>query len=160
MAAAPSQSGGRSLSEPKRRNQMRSCPIAARTPHHLRIEEAMAAKRILLIEDEREVANMLTLALRSGDYEVEYAHPAAQARACLNSRRYDLVIADWRLPDGNGLDLADIAADNGTKTMLVSGYLFQMPAERMQRHEVLMKPMRAHELLDAVGRAIGSAHEE
>jgi two-component system, NtrC family, response regulator HydG len=115
----------------------------------------MAAKRILLIEDEREVANMLTLALRSGDYEVEFVHTAEQARACLISGRYDLVIADWRLPDGNGLDLADIAADNGTKTMLVSGYLFQMPAERMQRHEVLMKPMRAHELLDAVERTIG-----
>jgi two-component system, NtrC family, response regulator HydG len=120
----------------------------------------MAAKRILLIEDEREVANMLTLALRSGDYEVEFVHTAEQARACLISGRYDLVIADWRLPDGNGLDLADIAADNGTKTMMVSGYLFQMPAERAQRHEVLMKPMRAHEVLDAVGRAIGSAHVE
>ena len=79
----------------------------------------MAAKRILLIEDEREVANMLTLALRSSDYEVEYAHTAEQARACLSSGRYDLVITDWRLPDGNGLDIADIAADNGTKTMIV-----------------------------------------
>src|SRR3954471_19692963 len=118
----------------------------------------MAAKRILLIEDEREVANMLTLALRSSDYEVEYAHTAEQARACLSSGRYDLVITDWRLPDGNGLDIADIAADNGTKTMIVSGYLIQMPAERAQRHEVLMKPMRAHEVLDAVGRAIGPAH--
>src|SRR3954466_11869789 len=86
--------------------------------HSLRLTKAgcaMAAKRILLIEDEREVANMLTLALRSGDYEVEYAHTAEHARACLNSRRYDLVITDWRLPDGDGLDLADIAADNGTK---------------------------------------------
>src|ERR1044071_4281733 len=64
---------------------------------------AMAAKRILLIDDEREVANMLTLALRSGDYEVEFAHTAEHARTCLNSGRYDLVIVDWRLPDGDGL---------------------------------------------------------
>src|ERR1051325_12101937 len=33
----------------------------------------MAAKRTLLIEDEREVANTLTLALRSGVYEVDRA---------------------------------------------------------------------------------------
>src|SRR3954454_18617108 len=110
----------------------------------------MPAKRILLVEDEREVANMLTLALRSGDYEVEFAHTAEQARACLSAGRYDLVITDWRLPDGDGLDVADTAGDNGTKTMLVSGYLFQMPAERAQRHEVLMKPLRAAELLQAV----------
>jgi DNA-binding response OmpR family regulator len=111
---------------------------------------AMPAKRILLVEDEREVANTLTLtlALRSGDYDVEFAHTAEQARARLNSGRFDLVITDWRLPDGDGLDVADTAADNGTKTMLVSGYLFQMPAERAQRHEVLMKPLRAAELLE------------
>ena len=117
----------------------------------------MLAKRILLVEDEREVANMLTLALRSGDYEVEFAHTAEHARACLNSGRYDLVVADWRLPDGDGLDIADLAADHGSKTMLVSGYAFQMPAERMQRHELLMKPVRPYEVLDAVGRAIGPA---
>ena len=58
----------------------------------------MAAKRILLIEDEREVANMLTLALRSGDYEVDIAHTAAQARACLNATRYDLVTRTGGFP--------------------------------------------------------------
>jgi DNA-binding response OmpR family regulator len=45
----------------------------------------MAAKRTLLIEDEREVANTLTLALRSGVYEVEQAlgtiaHEPARSR--------------------------------------------------------------------------------
>src|SRR5437764_3883828 len=100
----------------------------------------MAAKRILLIEDEREVANMLTLALRSGDYEVEFAHTAEQARACLGTGRYDLVISDFRLPDGDGLDLADEAKGSGIKTLIVSGYVFQAPASRLAQHEVLMKP--------------------
>ena len=120
----------------------------------------MAEKRILLIEDDEDVGALLAVALEGDGYEVDVATTAAESWARLAAQAYALVIADWRLPDGNGLDLADIAADNGTKTMMVSGYLFQMPAERAQRHEVLMKPMRAHEVLDAVGRAIGSAHVE
>jgi two-component system response regulator HydG len=116
-------------------------------------------KRVLLIEDEREVANMLTLALRSEDYEVEFAHTAAHARTRLNSDTYDLIIADWRLPDGNGLEIADLAADYGIKTMLISGYPSQIPAERAARHQLLTKPMRPHELLDAVERTIGKATE-
>src|SRR4051794_13197209 len=64
----------------------------AHCPHRTFLRAAedgvMSAKRILLIEDERDVANMLTLALRSGDYEVEFAHTAEQARACLGTGRY------------------------------------------------------------------------
>jgi|GraSoiStandDraft_45_1057281.scaffolds.fasta_scaffold292265_1 two-component system response regulator HydG len=117
----------------------------------------MPAKHILLIEDERPVANMLGIALRSEGYDVDLAETAADARKRLDSLRYDLVIADWRLPDGDGLDMADLAADNGSKTMLISGYLFQVPAERTVRHELLMKPMRPQELIDAVERMIGKA---
>ena len=70
---------------------------------------------------------------------------------------YDLVISDWRIPDGNGLLLADIAAELGAKTMVMSGYLFQMPGGRADRHETLMKPLRPSEIVAAVERSIGKA---
>ena len=119
----------------------------------------MAAKRILLVEDENDVCNMLTLALRGEGYEVERADTATRARQRLKGISYDLVITDWRLPDGDGLEIADAAADDGIKTILISGYLFQIPAERTTRHELLMKPMRPHELAEAVERIIGKANE-
>ena len=53
--------------------------------------------------------------------------------------------------------LADEAKASGIKTVVVSGYLFQAPASRLAQHEVLMKPMRAAELLEAVERLIGRA---
>ena len=37
---------------------------------------------------------------------------------------------------------------------MISGYLFQIPAERAARHELLMKPMRPQELIDAVERLL------
>ena len=49
----------------------------------------------------------------------------------LDRLAYSLVISDWRLPDGNGLLIADIAAELGAQTIVMSGYLFQMPADRV-----------------------------
>jgi DNA-binding response OmpR family regulator len=115
----------------------------------------MPAKRILLVEDDVDVRGMLDTALMGEGYAVDPAETAAQARSRLDASRYDLVVADWRLPDGNGLDIADLAADRGMKTILMSGYLFQIPAEKTARHELLMKPMRPSELVQAVKRLIG-----
>jgi hypothetical protein len=54
-----------------------------------------------------------------------------------------VVVADWRLPDGDGIELADWAARLGAKTVIVSGYLFALPPASTARHEVIMKPVRA-----------------
>ena len=83
----------------------------------------MPVKRILFVEDDREVSNMLGIALRGEGYDVDLAGTAARARMLLASLRYDLVVADWRLPDGDGLDLLDQALKDGAKTMILSGYL-------------------------------------
>jgi hypothetical protein len=37
----------------------------------------------------------------------------------------------------------------------MSGYLFQIPAEKTDRHELLMKPMRPSELIATASRLIG-----
>ena len=114
----------------------------------------MADRRVLIIEDESDVAETTALVLRGAGYTVDVAEGAGRARARLNANHYSLVIADWRLPDGNGLDLANIAAAAGSKTILMSAYLFQIPASETQRHELLMKPVRPSELVAVVKRLI------
>ena len=115
----------------------------------------MVAERILLIEDEPDSADLLALGLRSAGYTVDVAETAALARTRLDGMRYALVIVDWRLPDGDGIEIADVAAATGAKTILTSGYVLQMPAARVAAHEILMKPLRPRELLAAVERTIG-----
>ena len=53
--------------------------------------------------------------------------------------------------------IADAAADLGAATIVMSGYLFQMPGGRAERHETLMKPLRPSEIVAAVERRIGRA---
>jgi DNA-binding response OmpR family regulator len=117
----------------------------------------MAEKRILLVEDEPEISDFLTTALRGSGYAVDAARTAAEAWACLDAHRYALVIADWRLPDGDGTLILDWAIDQGIVTRLMSGYLFRMPGGRAERHETLMKPLRPSEIVAAVEHAIGKA---
>ena len=117
----------------------------------------MPEKRILLVEDERTTHELLAHVLIAEGYAVDVAITFAEATTCLEERPYTLVISDWRLPDGDGLLVADKAADTGAKTILMSGYLFQMSGARADRHETMMKPLRPSELVAAVERSIGRA---
>jgi two-component system response regulator HydG len=117
----------------------------------------MAAKRILLLEDDEALAEMLVLILRSGGYSVDLALTMAQAEQQFADQGYELVVADWRLPDGDGIEFADRAAERGMKTAVLTGYAFQMPPEKADRHEVWMKPMRPRELIAEVERCIGKS---
>lgn len=100
---------------------------------------------------------MLTGLLRDHGYTVDIAAGAAEARERLSAQSYDLVITDWKLPDGDGAVVADWAAELGAKTFLMSGYLSHMPGGRALGHETVMKPIRLSELVAAVKRSIGGA---
>lgn len=115
----------------------------------------MPAKRILLVEDEPLIRDLLAHNLHAEGYAIDAVATATEARARLSRQVYALVIADWRLPDGDGTLIADEAADQGAKTFVMSGYLFQMPGGRAERHETLMKPIRPSEIIAAVERSIG-----
>jgi two-component system, OmpR family, response regulator len=119
----------------------------------------MPAKRILLVEDEPDIHHLLTHVLVGSGYIVDVAETVAQAWQRLDAQSYALVIADWCLPDGDGTVIAEAAADLGAKTFVMSGYLFQMPGGRAERHDTLMKPVRPAELVAAVERSIGKSGE-
>ena len=114
----------------------------------------MKEQRILLVEDD-EVGVLLTHVLIDEGYLVDLATTNAEAWAYLDAHQYPLVIVDWKLPDGDGMVIADAAAHLGAKTVVMSGYLFQMPGGRADSHETLMKPLRPSEIIDVVQRAIG-----
>src|SRR5262249_43159037 len=110
----------------------------------------MAGQRILLVEDEPTTRDLLANVLVAEGYKVDTAVTVSEAMTYLGRDDYALVIADWRLPDGDGLVVADTAADMGVRTMVMSGYLFQMPGGRADQHETLMKPLRPSELIQIV----------
>jgi two-component system response regulator VicR len=69
------------------------------------VEPGGSAKKILLIEDDRPIAEALMELLQSEGYHVWHAADAAGAEDLLDETRPDLVILDIMLPDTDGLVL-------------------------------------------------------
>ena len=62
--------------------------------------------RILVVEDEAAIAELVSLNLRHAGYEVTIAATADQAKAAVDAELPDLVLLDWMLPGQSGLALA------------------------------------------------------
>ncbi|OAI24765.1 two-component system response regulator [Methylosinus sp. R-45379] len=61
--------------------------------------------RILLIEDEREMARLIASLVSHAGFIVDKASTLADALAALRVHAYDLLLLDRRLPDGDGISL-------------------------------------------------------
>ena len=110
--------------------------------------------RILLIEDEANVRMVMEHALIDGGYEVDTAGTVSVGFELLRGPRYDLVVADARMPDGSGIELADKAREKGVPALIITGYAFNLPRDDLDRFEFLLKPVRRSELLQAVDRVL------
>jgi two-component system OmpR family response regulator len=62
--------------------------------------------RVLVVDDERNIADVVAIALRYNDYEVETAADGGAALAAVESFRPDLVVLDVMLPDLDGFEVA------------------------------------------------------
>ena len=62
--------------------------------------------RVLVVEDEAAIAELISLNLRHAGYEVTLAASAEQAQAAVDGVLPDLVLLDWMLPGQSGLALA------------------------------------------------------
>jgi len=65
----------------------------------------MAETRILVVEDEQPIRDLIAFGLRRAGFEVALAADCQAARASIADRRPGLVLMDWMLPDMSGLEL-------------------------------------------------------
>lgn len=65
----------------------------------------LAAMRVLLVEDDRMIAESLRTALRLEGHAVDWVRDVAAAQGSLATERFDLVLLDLGLPGGDGLQV-------------------------------------------------------
>ena len=65
----------------------------------------MTTARIVVVEDDASVAELVTLYLRNAGFIVEHAPSGARARVLFDEVKPALVVLDLGLPDANGIDL-------------------------------------------------------
>jgi two-component system phosphate regulon response regulator PhoB len=74
--------------------------------------------KILIVEDEPAIRELVSVNLRHAGHDVEQAHDAASARQRIDTSLPDLIVLDWMLPDVTGVDLAkQLRADPRTREL-------------------------------------------
>ena len=112
--------------------------------------------KCLLVDDEPGIREGLAALLRRKGHEVRTAHDCADAGRALAVSSFDVVVTDWRLPDGTA---AQFLADCPWPVVAMSGHPEQVaghPAVRL----VLQKPVLPARLLEALTslQSAASAH--
>jgi len=75
--------------------------------------------RILIVEDEVTLNQTLEEGLKEFNYQSDIAENINDARYMIDIRNYDLVLLDWMLPDGNGIDLIPEIKEKSSKTAVI-----------------------------------------
>ncbi|MBN9203259.1 phosphate regulon transcriptional regulator PhoB [Methylibium petroleiphilum] len=110
--------------------------------------------RVLVVEDESAIAELISINLRHAGYEVTIAATADQAQHAIDSVLPDLVILDWMLPGQSGLALAKRwRGESRTKELPV--IMLTARAEEGDKvagldagaDDYLTKPFSTHELM-------------
>ncbi len=112
-------------------------------------------KRILVIEDEDDVRDVIHTILTGAGYEVEAQPYLASSIEEGLSGNYDLITLDLNMPAIDGSDVAKVFEHRNLKTpvLVVSGYLNKSLIEHLRELGVrhfLPKPFRAEGLIEAV----------
>ncbi|MBL8469502.1 sigma-54-dependent transcriptional regulator [Methyloversatilis discipulorum] len=116
--------------------------------------------RILVVDDEMGIRELLSEILRDEGHDVTLAENAAAARAARTAQRPDLVLLDIWMPDTDGISLLKEWASGGQLTMpviMMSGHGTidsAVEATRIGAMDFLEKPIALAKLLSAVKRAL------
>ena len=115
--------------------------------------------RILLVEDHRDTLDALSRLLSHFGYDISTAGDARSALDMINTRKFDVVLCDIALPDGNGYDVVVQAKRKGAvKAVAISGFAGRDDIERGREAGFdyhLAKPVDFHELRSVLGRISG-----
>lgn len=116
--------------------------------------------RLLVVEDEPDLAHAVQDHLRAQAHAVDVAATLEEAEAAVRATRYDLVLLDLRLPDGDGLSLIRGLRDSGLATPVLIVTARDRITERIEglkagADDYLVKPYDLDEMtarIDAILR--------
>jgi DNA-binding NtrC family response regulator len=119
--------------------------------------ERTGERRILVVEDEKVIADTLGQILRVNGYDVRVAYSAEDALEIISGWSPSLAVLDVMLPGMNGIELAFklMQADPGCQILLFSGApavnsIVQQARSEGHEFEILAKPVHPNVMLNAI----------
>ena len=120
---------------------------------------------VLLMEDEMNVAKGLEMVMREEGYDVDMADTGQGALDKFRAGQFDLLVADLRLPDMDGMDVVQHVREKRPRTnvVIITGYpsvSSAVQAVRMGVSDYLRKPFTEDEFKTAVKSALKEKEKE
>jgi excisionase family DNA binding protein len=141
-------------------DSQRTHPVSA-TPHQAGLPAPTAPNRILVVDDEASIRELLAKTLAIGEYEVETVADGKTALERLGDEPYDLVFVDLKMPGMDGLMLTRqikrIKPD--LPVIIITGFSTEVSAIEAINLGVagyLTKPFRVPQVLAAAAKALGA----
>ncbi len=122
---------------------------------------ALSGKVILIVDDDEDFLQTLTIRMRTAGYKAVVAQDGMQAVMMAQRHNPDLVVLDMKMPAGDGLSVMD-KLSRSTKTMnipviIVTAYDDDATKQQvigMGAVDYLRKPFEVEDLLKAIGDAL------
>ncbi len=119
----------------------------------------MAAKHVLIVDDEADIRELLVLTLMRMGVEADSAATVKEALARLGERAYDLCLTDMRLPDGEGLQVLKHIQENhgNTPVAVITAYGSTdnaVAALKAGAFDYLSKPIQLKQLREVITAAL------
>ncbi len=116
-------------------------------------------EKILIVDDERSMRDVLSIMLKRAGYAVTIATDAEEAIGEINKEIFDLVITDLKMPKGSGLDVLKAVKASSPETMVLVVTAFastESAVEAMKQgaYDFLTKPFQVDEVQMIVKNAL------
>lgn len=134
-------------------------------PWHLKFREAKKKMtKILLVEDNDQIASYLGELLRAEGFDTQISGSKKEAGECLLAQAFDLVLLDVSLPDGNGFSIcAEIKKEYEIPVIFLtaSGDEYSVVAGLdMGADDYIVKPFRPRELISRIRSVLRRCKKE
>lgn len=112
----------------------------------------MTSIRVLIVEDEKKIADTIAQGLRELDYDVEIAYDGKIGFRLFESQTFDIVITDINLPGMNGYDLTQAIRSHNNHIPIIMLTAFGATEDKIEGFDAgaddyLVKPFEFKELL-------------
>jgi two-component system response regulator PilR (NtrC family) len=124
-------------------------------------EQGRDVARILVVDDERSICELLEITFRKEGHRVEVAHDVPSAKRKLESQIFDIIISDVRMPGDSGVDLLKLTKEIAPDSffLLITGVPTVETAIAAINAGADRYVIKDHELVDQLRRAVREVSE-
>lgn len=129
------------------------------------MKNTKTTKSILVIDDDVSFCMLLNTFLTRKGYAVSTAYSIEEAKQLFDETKFNLILTDVRLPDGDGVEILKYVKDENPaiQVILMTGYTdikTAVSAMKLGAFDYVAKPINSDQILDTIQQALSKGAEK